>query len=162
MNTKVMICSLVLSSSLITPSYAETQSNTKAERFAKTKHIEFRIEGIQLAKTGTNHGKLYIQLFSSKEDYQQGKATAATIVTPSSETAIVNFENLTEGEYALRFFHDQNDNGSLETNLFGMPTEGYGYSNNARPNFGPVSYDEAKFSLKATDKSVVQKTEVIY
>ena len=62
----------------------------------------------------------------------------------------------------MRFFHDENDNGELETNLFGMPTEGYGFSNNARPNLGPVSYDEVKFTLTDQQSSVSNTTNVIY
>lgn len=129
---------------------------------AATKQIEFHIEGIQLGEQDQTNGTLYIQLFNGEENYQQSKPVVATMVKPTSDIAVVNFPNLEAGEYALRFFHDQNDNGELETNLFGLPTEGYGYSNNAKPNFGPVSYEQVKFTIAAADNSVIKKTAVIY
>lgn len=124
---------------------------------AQAKQIDFHIEGINDSK-----GKLYIQLFKGEDNYKQGKPAAATIVSAQENTAFVSFENLEAGEYAVRFFHDENDNGELETNLFGMPTEGYGFSNNARPNLGPVSYDEVKFTLTDQQSSVSNTTNVIY
>lgn len=130
--------------------------------YASDKQIAFHIEGIQLGQEDQTNGKLYIQLFRGEENYKAGKPAAATVVSPTKSSAVVNFQNLEEGDYALRFYHDQNDNGELETNLFGMPTEGYGFSNNARPNYGPVSYESAKFTLAISDSSVTQKTTVIY
>lgn len=129
---------------------------------AADKQIEFHIEGIQLGDEEQTNGTLYIQLFKGEQNYQEGKPAVATMVKPTSDMAVVNFQNLEAGEYAVRFFHDQNDNGELETNLFGLPTEGYGFSNNARPDFGPVKYKQAKFTLAVTDESLIKKTEVIY
>jgi uncharacterized protein (DUF2141 family) len=36
-------------------------------------------------------------------------------------------------------------NGKLDTNRLGIPTEGYGFSNNARNLFGPPSFAAASF-----------------
>ncbi|GEA12408.1 DUF2141 domain-containing protein [Alteromonas sp. KUL49] len=66
------------------------------------------------------------------------------------------------GEYALRYFHDENDNGQMETNMFGIPTEGYGFSNNAQPNFGPASYSQIKFVVAAEMTKITNESEVIY
>ena len=119
--------------------------------------IDFQIKGIN-----DSNGKLYVQLFKGEDNYQQGKAAAATIVPATGEMATVTFQNIEPGEYALRFFHDENDNGEMETNLFGMPSEGYGFSNNAKPNFGPVSYDEIKFSVAESEAVTTNTTYVIY
>ena len=122
---------------------------------ANASNITFEISGVQ-AK-----GKLYVQLFKGEENYQQGKAHNATIVVAKEGITKVSFADVDQGEYALRFFHDQDDNGEMATNLFGMPTEGYGFSNNAKPNYGPVDYSEIKFEV-GKDQQVVNKTEVIY
>ncbi len=124
---------------------------------AHSSNIEFEISGIN-----SNKGKLYIQLFKGEKNYLQGKSESASIVKAAKGSTKILFNNVDEGEYALRFFHDENDNGELESNLFGMPIEGYGFSNNAVPNFGPVSYKEIKFVVSPTDTKVVNKTSVIY
>jgi len=37
-------------------------------------------------------------------------------------------------------------NGKLDANLLGIPTEGYGFSNDARALFGPPSFAAASFA----------------
>ncbi len=56
------------------------------------------------------------------------------------------FEGLQPGTYAVRLMHDENDNGKLDRNLVGMPTEGYGFSNNPRV-MRAATFEEASFEL---------------
>jgi uncharacterized protein (DUF2141 family) len=44
--------------------------------------------------------------------------------------------------------HDANDNGKLDRNFMGIPSEGYGFSNNAG-EFGPASFADAAFDVAA-------------
>ena len=132
----------LLSQSLIMPS-------------AHASDISFEISGVK------GDGKLYVQLFKGEQNYQRNNADNATIVKAKSGITTVSFADVDEGEYALRFFHDEDGNGKMATNLFGMPTEGYGFSNNAKPNFGPVAYSEIKFVV-ADNEKIINKTEVIY
>ena len=46
-------------------------------------------------------------------------------------TQTVVFTELKPGAYAVITFHDENDNGKLDENASGLPTEGYGFSNDA-------------------------------
>jgi len=57
----------------------------------------------------------------------------------------VSFNNLTPGKYAVRYYHDENMNGNMETNLVGKPTEGYGFSNNIIGKFGPPPFEKWLF-----------------
>ncbi|GAB5379320.1 MAG: DUF2141 domain-containing protein [Aliiglaciecola sp.] len=121
------------------------------------KKIDFLIDGVK-----AGDGKIYVQLFKGKTNYESGNAEAATVVSALDGKATVSFHNLDTGEYALRYFHDENNNGEMETNLLGMPTEGYGFSNSAKPNFGPVSYEEIMFELDESQTSVSNSSSVIY
>lgn len=51
------------------------------------------------------------------------------------------------GSYAIVAMHDENGNGKLDSNLVGMPTEGYGTSKSARGTFGP-KYEDARFDYE--------------
>jgi uncharacterized protein (DUF2141 family) len=42
--------------------------------------------------------------------------------------------------------HDENMNGKLDTNALGIPTEGCGFSNDARAWFGAPSFSAASFA----------------
>ena len=119
--------------------------------------VNFEISGVN-----SNQGKLYVQLFKGKENYQNAKPESAASVTARQGTNSISFNNLEQGEYALRFFHDENDDGEMATNLLGLPVEGYGFSNNAVPNFGPVSYEDIKFEVTNIEAIITNKTEVIY
>ncbi len=51
--------------------------------------------------------------------------------------------------------HDANGNGKLDSNMMGIPKEGFGFSNDATGSFGPPGFDEAKFNLTGKDQVVV-------
>ena len=92
-------------------------------------------------------GHLMIALYKSEEDYKSGKASFHTKVSAlnGKETAV--FENLPDGEYAIKMYQDENDNNKMDFNMMGIPKEGYGFSNNVGM-FGAPEYTEAKFSVK--------------
>lgn len=66
------------------------------------------------------------------------------------------FTDLPFGKYAIRAFHDANNNGKLDTGFFGQPVEGWGVSNDARgfmsaPPLNKMLFDhnaETKISFK--------------
>ena len=44
----------------------------------------------------------------------------------------------------------------METNIFGKPTEGYGFSNNVTGKFGPPPFEKWLFEMK-DDKTIILK-----
>ena len=60
----------------------------------------------------------------------------------------MTFEDIPEGTYAVSIFHDENDNGKMDTNFLGIPSEDYGCSNDASGFLGPPKWEDAKFQLK--------------
>jgi uncharacterized protein (DUF2141 family) len=73
---------------------------------------------------------------------------------PTNQTSCVLKIDLEEGEYAVAVFQDENNNQKLDTNMFGVPQEPYGFSNNARPKLRAPTFDEAKISLWGQSKLV--------
>lgn len=56
-----------------------------------------------------------------------------------------DFEDIPPGTYALAVVHDENMNGKLDTNLLGIPKEGYGFSNDAKALLGAPTFSAASF-----------------
>ena len=56
---------------------------------------------------------------------------------------------LPDGIYAIGLYVDSNNNEQLDTNFFGIPTEQFGFSNNAKGRFGPPLFESASFELDA-------------
>ena len=61
------------------------------------------------------------------------------------------FTDVPPGEYAVAAFHDRNADGKLGTTVLGIPTEPYGFSNNARGFMGPASFTSAAITVSADD-----------
>lgn len=102
------------------------------------------------------NGDILVVLYDSPEDYSQSNAPLASRKIPASaESVSTAFKDLPTGEYAIKLFHDENSNGELDSNMMGLPKEGYGFSNNAG-RFGPASFEEAKFSV-AEDTQITIK-----
>jgi uncharacterized protein (DUF2141 family) len=68
----------------------------------------------------------------------------------------ISFRDLKPGRYGVRFYHDENLSGEIETNLLGKPTEGYGFSNNVTGMFGPPPFEKWLFELKENKKIVLK------
>ena len=92
-------------------------------------------------------GHLMIALYKSEDDYKSDKASFAQKVEALNSQEIVIFENVPDGEYAIKMYQDENDNNEMDFNMVGIPKEGYGFSNNVGM-FGAPEYTEAKFSVK--------------
>jgi uncharacterized protein (DUF2141 family) len=69
-------------------------------------------------------------------------------------TQSVVFTNLNPGAYAVIVFHDENDNSRLDKNAWGVPTEGYGFSNNAEGFLAAPSFEDASVLLDSPDRAI--------
>jgi uncharacterized protein (DUF2141 family) len=70
------------------------------------------------------------------------------IVKINNKKALCVFKEIPAGVYGISAFHDEDNDGKLDTNLVGYPTEEYCSSNNARNMFSAPSWSDAKFSYK--------------
>ena len=59
----------------------------------------------------------------------------------------VVFDNLAAGTYAVGAYHDENNNDHLDTNVLGLPTEGYALSNGVRPVMSKPTFQQAAFTV---------------
>ena len=72
-------------------------------------------------------------------------ATNVMIIKIRKAQARCDFEDIPPGTYAMAVIHDENMNGKLDTNWLGIPTEGYGFSNDAKGVVGAPSFSAASF-----------------
>lgn len=93
--------------------------------------------------------QVFVALHNREEGFpKNGKLYIGKTGEVNNEgTATVHFENLPAGVYAIAAFLDENGNGKLDTNIFGIPTEKYGFSNNVRPMMRAATFKEASFTV---------------
>ncbi|WP_188548326.1 DUF2141 domain-containing protein [Hymenobacter qilianensis] len=89
-------------------------------------------------------GTCYVSLYNRKEGFPGKKSVATQKVQLTAKECVFVFDKLPKGDYAIAAYHDENNNGRLDTNFIGLPTEGYAFSNNPRALMGPPSFAEAK------------------
>jgi uncharacterized protein (DUF2141 family) len=82
-----------------------------------------------------------------KDDKWLGAPSKGAMATVKGDSVTVSLGDLPEGEYAISLFVDENSNGKMDFNALGIPTEAYGFSNDATGNFGPPTFEKAKFSV---------------
>jgi uncharacterized protein (DUF2141 family) len=93
-------------------------------------------------------GFLGCRLFSTSNGFPDGvgrdlrKAIVGTSVS-------CTFDAVAPGTYAIAVIHDENSNGKLDKNFFGVPSEGYGVSNNHTYGMSSPKWDESKFTIVA-------------
>jgi len=100
-------------------------------------------------------GNCRFALDNSKSVYEREDTVWIGKVLPIvKKQVVVVIDSLKYGEYAVRVFHDENKNEIIDTNLLGIPTEDYGYSNNASSWFGPPSWEKAKFIFNKPEMTI--------
>lgn len=92
-------------------------------------------------------GTLRVAVVNSDAGWNNQERPVAFRTLPAAKGEMtLKFADLPDGKYAVQVMHDQNDNGKLDTNFVGIPSEGYGFSNN--PNvMRRAHFDEAQFEL---------------
>ena len=113
---------------------------------SKTLTLTIEVNGLSNSK-----GNVHVGLYRKQDDFPDIKGTFKNKIQLASEKKLV-FENLPQGNYAVAVFHDLNKNGKMDTNLFGVPTEKYGFSNNARSTFSAPDFEDAAFNLSENRK----------
>ncbi len=100
-------------------------------------------------------GKIFIAVYRKKDDFPSTTGRFKYAIVDAKVGNTVGSIELPNDTYAVAVFHDANDNTVLDKNMFGVPTEIYGFGNNARGTFSAPSFEEASIELKQDKKIVV-------
>ena len=115
---------------------------------AQGAELRVTVEGIR-----SDSGKIMVALHAPSEvEFPDGAgAVAAQWRTARAGDLTFVFADLPPGRFAVAVFHDENGNDELDSNLVGIPKEGYAFSEDARGFVGPPSFDAAAVEIAASD-----------
>ena len=110
----------------------------------------FADQTVTVIITGSGTGLILANVFSDPADttehFMKNKAQFSFRGQSKIDGAFTfSFSAETGVRYAVAAFQDENGDGILNSNVVGMPTENYGFSNDARGLFGPPDFDDAAF-----------------
>jgi uncharacterized protein (DUF2141 family) len=129
---------------------------------ATASELRVAIDGV-----ASSSGSLMVGLYDSEEHFRSAIANAANVGLLNDRSRLVGiamravagtqsvvFTNLSPGAYGVIVFHDENDNGKLDQNPWGVPTEGYGFSNNAEGFLAAPSFKDTAVMLDSPDRAI--------
>jgi uncharacterized protein (DUF2141 family) len=113
--------------------------------------LQVSISGMHSAK-----GSLVISIYpDDAKHFLDGKYKVGSRTVPVNlPVTHVCFVVPKPGYYAVAMFHDENNNNHLDTNAFGIPIEGYGFSNNPKLSLGPPDLSQVRFKAHVGDNPV--------
>jgi uncharacterized protein (DUF2141 family) len=121
---------------------------------AQTGTIKIEIQGIESSK-----GIMQIGLYNSVDDFPDfEKSFKGASPKPNTSGVVYSFENIPAGSYAIALWQDENEDKELNKNMFGVPKESYGFSNNVFGTFGPPDFEEASFIVEEGKTSMLKIT----
>ncbi len=118
-------------------------SNKVFSQEEKTCDLTVKVRNIK-----NNKGSIQIALSNSKAEYEsRGDSFRQDSAFIKKKKTEYTFRNIPYGTYAVKIYHDKNGNKILDLNSFGIPSEDYGFSNDAKGMFGPARWEDAKFEV---------------
>jgi len=115
---------------------------------ASLAQLEITIKNIQNDK-----GNVRVGIFKDKETFLKNAAYGKVVKARKNELKVI-FDDLPSGTYAVSVIHDENENGKLDSNMIGIPKEGFGFANDAMGTFGPPGFEKASITVETQKVSI--------
>ena len=110
---------------------------------------------VEIIEFSGGKGVVQVALWRDENTFLKGQPYRGASVEMIEGRATAIFDDLEPGEYAVNAFHETYNNGTLDKNVVGKPTEPYGFSNDARRTFGPAKYQDARFEVSGSGRTSV-------
>lgn len=121
----------------------------EAEFLSQASDANRKVIAVRVIGAGSDEGMMRMAVYVSPEGFND----------PSQALGVDSWkirDGLCEGQFgipaevteiAIAAYHDVNDNGKLDRNAIGIPSERYGYTRDARGVAGPPTYESAKIAI---------------
>ena len=117
-------------------------------------------EAFEINVTGISscQGNVMLAVYDNESHFMNVEQAVAkeAINLPTTDCASTMLYRISipYGQYAIVVYHDTNSNGVHDKNWFGVPTEKWGVSNNARPLLREPKFKECAFTHSSLLTSV--------
>lgn len=111
---------------------------------------------VEVDRLSSQTGEACFKLFSGSQGfpYSNESAIKRQCVKITDNSLTLALKNIPSGSYAVSIFHDLNGDRKLNRNSLGMPTEGYGFSNNPVVRNAPPDYGECLFLVAGSNTNI--------
>jgi acyl-CoA reductase-like NAD-dependent aldehyde dehydrogenase/uncharacterized protein (DUF2141 family) len=120
---------------------------------AQSAHLQ-----LQVRLPAGAHGRIAYLLFNSPHGFPKDKEKAVIhrFSNPVGNEKVeeIDVGQVPPGQYAVSIYLDENENGKLDSGIFGIPKEPVGASNNPRSRMGPPRFDDCVFTMTSAAKTL--------
>ncbi len=150
--SSILFLTLGLGTCVATISGAQTASVSSSRQVERITLTVF-ITGLR-----NSSGDVLVQLWNGPDGFPtKGNRNYKLLTVPAAiaiqGTISTTFE-VAPGTYAVTTMHDENSNNRMDTNLLGIPKEGYGASNNVVTHLHAPSFDQSKFQASTPGQEI--------
>lgn len=136
---------LVVSGAILPgPAISQPQSGAPPS-VAPNANVNVIVSGLRNTK-----GRVIVWLWSGPDGFAQDDSKAYKMIVIDASTAsngrISAQWSVPPGDYAATILHDENSNNKMDMNFLGIPSEGFGVSNNIMV-MGPPAFNDTKFTV---------------
>ncbi|AFY71281.1 Protein of unknown function DUF2141 [Thalassoporum mexicanum PCC 7367] len=114
---------------------------------------------VEIDNLRDRQGQVCFNLFRTSDGFpsDKQKAVKTDCIEIADEPLEIKLTSLPYGNYAISLYHDRNADNTLNRAAFGMPSEGYGFSNNPRALTGPANFGQSMFILAGRNTNIKVK-----
>lgn len=110
---------------------------------------------VTVSGINSDQGTIKIGLYNKQAGFMDVKHVLHGLNKPAKKGSVTGkFNDLPFGGYAISVLHDENNNGRMDKNFFGMPKEGYAFSRNVRPRLSAPSFKQTRIQMNGESKSI--------
>jgi uncharacterized protein (DUF2141 family) len=104
---------------------------------------------LEIQNIHSNKGVILISVYTAPEQYPYHPARTYELRKDSLAGGKLQktISDLTPGRYGLCVLDDENGSGQMESGMFGIPSEGFGFANNVKPFLKRPDYEQILFNI---------------
>lgn len=111
---------------------------------------------LQVKNITNKKGCIRIAMYKEENHFLKNEHSFLKKMIPidTAGTMEIVLPNLQYGQYAIAIYHDANNNDKLDKNIFGIPKEPYGFSNNPKAKWRAPKFHETSVQLDQAQKKL--------
>ncbi len=120
---------------------------TGGDEIPESEALSIRVSGAANPK-----GSMYLAIYESATGFNEPDKAIARLrqgIVDGQSKFVLRAKDL-PAKVAIAAYHDENEDGELNHNAIGIPTERYGFSGNARGTFGPPPFNDCVIDRPAS------------
>ncbi len=118
--------------------------------------LDAQLVEIKISSSAAATGTVCLAVFDCPLAFERSEAKISQVVAwPKGQTNLrLSIPVLPRGNYAIAAFHDLNNNGKLDRNLWGIPTEPYGFSKEPTNKWQKPAWEDVLLPIKPSTKQL--------